>query len=100
MERCAAGSQIAPGLQLLRRQDEDTMTGRATPGPPRGVEPSSGPGGLGGSRRRDLAGGELLGEPEAGVIHEAGPADFALFHGDPLSDPTALWRVWRVAWAE
>ncbi len=45
-------------------------------------------------------GGELLGEPEAGVIHEGGPADFALYHGDPLSDPTTLWRVWRVAWAE
>ncbi len=44
-------------------------------------------------------GGELLGEPESGVIHEGGPADFALIHGDPLSDPTALWRVWRVAWA-
>ncbi|HEY5474064.1 MAG TPA: amidohydrolase family protein, partial [Candidatus Limnocylindrales bacterium] len=44
-------------------------------------------------------GGELLGEPEAGVVHEGGPADFALVHGDPLSDPTALWRVWRVAWA-
>jgi imidazolonepropionase-like amidohydrolase len=43
-------------------------------------------------------GGELLGEPEAGVIREGGPADFALVHGDPLSDPTALWRVWRVAW--
>ena len=43
-------------------------------------------------------GGELLGEAEAGVIREGGPADFALVHGDPLSDPTALWRVWRVAW--
>jgi imidazolonepropionase-like amidohydrolase len=43
-------------------------------------------------------GGELLGEPDAGVIREGGPADFALVHGDPLSDPTALWRVWRVAW--
>ena len=43
-------------------------------------------------------GGELLGEPEAGVIREGGPADFALVHGDPLSDPTALWRVWRIAW--
>src|SRR5215472_5838250 len=42
-------------------------------------------------------GGELLGEPEAGVIREGGPADFSLVHGDPLSDPTALWRVWRVA---
>lgn len=42
-------------------------------------------------------GGELLGEPEAGVIHEGGPADFFLVHGDPLSDPSALWRVWRVA---
>lgn len=43
-------------------------------------------------------GGELLGEPEAGVIREGGPADFVLVHGDPLSDPTCLWRVWRVSW--
>jgi imidazolonepropionase-like amidohydrolase len=34
---------------------------------------------------------------EAGVIRAGGPADFSLVHGDPLSDPTALWRVWRVA---
>jgi imidazolonepropionase-like amidohydrolase len=45
-------------------------------------------------------GGELLGEPEAGVIREGGPADFFLVHGDPLSDPDALWRVWRVAWSQ
>jgi imidazolonepropionase-like amidohydrolase len=44
-------------------------------------------------------GGELLGEPEAGVIREGGPADFLLVHGDPLSDPRALWRVWHIAWA-
>ena len=44
-------------------------------------------------------GGELLDEPDAGTIREGGPADFILVHGDPLSDPTALWRVWRVAWA-
>jgi imidazolonepropionase-like amidohydrolase len=44
-------------------------------------------------------GGELLGEPEAGVIREGGPADLALVHGDPLSDPTALWRVWHASWA-
>lgn len=42
-------------------------------------------------------GGELLGEPDAGVIREGGPADFSLVHGDPLTDPTALWRVWRIA---
>ncbi len=42
-------------------------------------------------------GGELLGEPEAGVITEGGPADFSLVHGDPLTDPTALWRIWHVA---
>lgn len=42
-------------------------------------------------------GGELLGEPDAGVVRQGGPADFSLVHGDPLSDPTALWRVWRVA---
>jgi imidazolonepropionase-like amidohydrolase len=45
-----------------------------------------------------VRGGELLGEPEAGRIHEGGPADFFLVHGDPLTDPTALWRVWRSAW--
>jgi imidazolonepropionase-like amidohydrolase len=44
-------------------------------------------------------GGELLGEPDAGAIREGGPADFSLVHGDPLSDPTALWRVWHVAWS-
>ena len=44
-------------------------------------------------------GGELLGEPDAGVIREGGPADFLLVHGDPLADPEALWRVWHVAWA-
>jgi imidazolonepropionase-like amidohydrolase len=43
-------------------------------------------------------GGELLGETDAGVIREGGPADFAMVHGDPLSDPSSLWRVWRVAW--
>ena len=43
-------------------------------------------------------GGELLGEAGAGAIVEGGPADFFLVHGDPLSDPAALWRVWRVAW--
>ena len=45
-----------------------------------------------------IRGGELLGQAEAGRIHEGGPADFFLVHGDPLTDPTALWRVWRVAW--
>jgi imidazolonepropionase-like amidohydrolase len=44
-------------------------------------------------------GGEVLGEPEVGVLREGGPADFLVVHGDPLSDPTALWRVWRVSWA-
>jgi imidazolonepropionase-like amidohydrolase len=42
-------------------------------------------------------GGELLGEPDAGVIREGGPADFSLVHGDPCTDPTALWRIWRLA---
>jgi imidazolonepropionase-like amidohydrolase len=45
-------------------------------------------------------GGSLIGEPDAGIVREGGPADFILVHGDPLSDPTALWRVWRVAWAD
>ena len=42
-------------------------------------------------------GGDLLGEPAAGRIEVGGPPDFFLVHGDPLSDPAALWRVWRVA---
>ena len=42
-------------------------------------------------------GGEILGEPEAGRLHEGGPADFLLIHGDPYSDPASLWRVWRTA---
>ena len=41
-------------------------------------------------------GGALLGEPDAGVLREGGPADLVLVHGDPLSDPAALWRVWLV----
>ena len=44
-------------------------------------------------------GGELLGEPDAGVIREGGPADLVLVHGDPLSDPAALWRAWHSSWA-
>ncbi|MFV2063180.1 MAG: amidohydrolase family protein [Chloroflexota bacterium] len=42
-------------------------------------------------------GGQLLDEPEAGVIREGGPADFFLVHGDPLSTPRALTRIWRHA---
>src|SRR2546426_6361419 len=45
-----------------------------------------------------IRGGQLLGEAEAGRIVEGGPADFFLVHGDPLSDASALWRVWKVAW--
>jgi imidazolonepropionase-like amidohydrolase len=41
-------------------------------------------------------GGEVLGLEHAGRIEEGGPADVVLVHGDPLSDPSALWRVWRV----
>lgn len=43
-------------------------------------------------------GGRLLGEPDAGVLRDGGPADFVLVHGDPLADPAALWRVWRTSW--
>jgi imidazolonepropionase-like amidohydrolase len=41
-------------------------------------------------------GGELLGIKDAGAIVEGGPGDVVLVHGDPLSDPAVLWRVWRV----
>jgi imidazolonepropionase-like amidohydrolase len=43
-------------------------------------------------------GGRVLGERTAGVLREGGPADVVLVHGDPLSDPEALWRVWRTTW--
>lgn len=43
-------------------------------------------------------GGLLLREPEAGHLREGGPANLVLVHCDPLSDPAALWRVWRVTW--
>lgn len=39
-------------------------------------------------------GGELYGDPDAGRLRVGGPAHFSLVHGDPLSDPSALWRVW------
>ncbi|WP_236790621.1 amidohydrolase family protein [Amycolatopsis sp. GM8] len=39
-------------------------------------------------------GGELLGLEHAGRLVPGAPAHFSLVHGDPLSDPTALWRVW------
>jgi imidazolonepropionase-like amidohydrolase len=41
-------------------------------------------------------GGDVLGDPYAGRLVPGGPAHFTLVHGDPLSDPSALWRVWRV----
>jgi len=41
-------------------------------------------------------GGELLGIDHAGRIRPGDPADLVLVHGDPLSDPRALWRVWAV----
>jgi imidazolonepropionase-like amidohydrolase len=41
-------------------------------------------------------GGELLGIDHAGRLHPGDPADLVLVHGDPLSDPRALWRVWMV----
>jgi imidazolonepropionase-like amidohydrolase len=43
-------------------------------------------------------GGRLLGEPGAGVLEQGAPADFLLVHGDPLTDPGSLWRVWRTSW--
>ena len=42
-------------------------------------------------------GGDLLREPTAGRLTVGGPADFFLVHGNPLEDPSALWRVWKVA---
>jgi imidazolonepropionase-like amidohydrolase len=41
-------------------------------------------------------GGELLGIDHAGRLQPGDPADLVLVHGDPLSDPRALWRVWAV----
>ncbi|HUG07103.1 MAG TPA: amidohydrolase family protein, partial [Candidatus Limnocylindria bacterium] len=41
-------------------------------------------------------GGALYGVDHAGRIEIGAPADLVLVHGDPLSDPRALWRVWAV----
>jgi len=41
-------------------------------------------------------GGALYGVEHAGRVDEGQPADLVLVHGDPLSDPRALWRVWAV----
>jgi imidazolonepropionase-like amidohydrolase len=41
-------------------------------------------------------GGALYGVDHAGRIDEGTPADLVLVHGDPLSDPRAMWRVWAV----
>jgi imidazolonepropionase-like amidohydrolase len=41
-------------------------------------------------------GGELLDVPHAGRLRAGDPADLVLVHGDPLSDPRTLWRVWAV----
>lgn len=41
-------------------------------------------------------GGALYGVSHAGRIAEGMPADLVLVHGDPLSDPRAMWRVWAV----
>ena len=40
--------------------------------------------------------GELLDVEHAGRLQPGDPADLVLVHGDPLSDPRALWRVWTV----
>jgi len=42
------------------------------------------------------SGGALYGVEHAGRLAEGLPADLVLVHGDPLSDPRALWRVWAV----
>jgi imidazolonepropionase-like amidohydrolase len=39
-------------------------------------------------------GGDLVGITGAGRLEVGGPAHFSLVHGDPLSDPSALWRIW------
>jgi imidazolonepropionase-like amidohydrolase len=41
-------------------------------------------------------GGALYGVDHAGCLDEGQPADLVLVHGDPLSDPRAMWRVWAV----
>ena len=42
-------------------------------------------------------GGDLLREQYAGRLTVGGPADFFAVHGNPLDEPAALWRVWKVA---
>ncbi len=40
-------------------------------------------------------GGEIIGH-DHGRLEPSRPADLVLVHGDPLSDPRALWYVWAV----
>ncbi|MBI2764718.1 MAG: hypothetical protein HYX53_02270 [Chloroflexi bacterium] len=48
------------------------------------------------ARRAPGVGGDLYGVKHAGTLEVGAPADLVLVHGDPLSDPRALWRVWAV----
>lgn len=41
-------------------------------------------------------GGDVLGDARAGRIAVGDPAHFTVVHGDPLTEPAALWRVWHV----
>ena len=40
-------------------------------------------------------GGDVLGDARAGRIAVGDPAHFTAVHGDPLTEPAALWRVWH-----
>jgi imidazolonepropionase-like amidohydrolase len=40
-------------------------------------------------------GGDVIGDARAGRIAVGDPAHFSLVHGDPLSEPAALWRIWH-----
>ena len=67
------------------------------PGLGGGVPGGRRPGALGGARAATWRGGDVLGDARRRAGSRVGdPADFTVVHGDPLTEPAALWRVWHV----
>ncbi len=85
IERFAASEGRARIAERLETAQESIRNARRA-----GVAIAAGSDFGGGSVRA----GHLAWEVQALVA--AGPAHFTLVHGDPLTDPAALWRVWRV----
>ena len=93
--------RVAPGPQRrVASRPAPTRWGLDACQPARlggGAAGGSRAGAMGGAGRGDLARRGAARRTRRGPDRVGGPADLVLVHGDPLSDPAALWRVWRVA---